>query len=135
MGRPSRYPPPFRAQAVAHVARIRPQHRSAWHAITTVAAALDLSAETLRGWVRQAEAAGVREQRKRRQEQDELRRLHQENTRLRQTLLFLQGTAVTPAPSVAVQRATEQTRPGPRTAAPSQETRTNPLGPASATID
>lgn len=57
MGRPSRYPPPLRAQAVAQAARIRPQHRSTWQAITTVAAAFGMSAETLRGWVREAEIA------------------------------------------------------------------------------
>ncbi|ABW10799.1 transposase IS3/IS911 family protein [Parafrankia sp. EAN1pec] len=97
MGRPTRYPPPFRAQAVAHVARIRPEHRSTWQAIKTVAAALGVSTETLRGWVRQAEIADGHGQHLRHQQQAELQRLHQENTRLRQTLGRLRGTGDPPA--------------------------------------
>ncbi|MCK9905019.1 hypothetical protein MXD63_33975 [Frankia sp. Cpl3] len=95
MGRPSRYPPPLRAQA----ARIRPQHRSTWQAITTVAAAFGMSAETLRGWVREAEIASDLDRQLRREQQAELRRLNQEVTRLRQTLRRIQDTRPTPATS------------------------------------
>ncbi|WP_372517821.1 transposase, partial [Frankia tisae] len=56
--RPTRYPPRFRAHAVASVALARPRHSSTWAAIKAVAASLAISTETLRTWVRQAESSG-----------------------------------------------------------------------------
>ncbi|WP_084011162.1 transposase [Pseudofrankia sp. DC12] len=50
-----RHPPSFRAAAVARVLRIRASHTSESAAVRAVAAGLGINAETLRGWVRQAE--------------------------------------------------------------------------------
>ncbi|ADP82460.1 transposase [Pseudofrankia inefficax] len=50
-----RHPPSFRAAAVARVLRLRPSHASESAAVRAVAAGLGINAETLRGWVRQAE--------------------------------------------------------------------------------
>lgn len=126
MGRPSRYPPPLRAQAVAEVARIRPQHRSTWQAITTVAEAFGMSAETLRGWVREAEIAGDRDRHLRREQQAELRRLNQEVTRLRQTLRRLQDTRPRPATSDPRQGATRGADSVSASISPSRRTTTRP---------
>lgn len=110
MGRPTRYPPPFRAQAVAHVARIRPQYPSTWQAIKAVAAALGMGTDTLRRWVRQAETATGYDQRQRRQQQAELQRLYQENARLHRALLRRGDTAPTPRPSTSCRPTTETAR-------------------------
>ncbi|OAA21586.1 Transposase [Frankia sp. EI5c] len=86
MGRPTRYPPQIRALAVARVARIRSNQRSDWQAIKIVAAEVGVSAETLRSWVRQSEAARSQDHRRDLADLAELRRLREENARLRQAL-------------------------------------------------
>ena len=56
------YPPELRERAVLMVAEVRPSYRSQWAAIVAVQEKLGIgTAETLRGWVRQAEVdAGSR---------------------------------------------------------------------------
>lgn len=56
------YPPELRERAVRMVAEVRPSYRSQWAAIVAVQEKLGIgTAETLRGWVRQAEVdAGSR---------------------------------------------------------------------------
>ncbi|MEX5634448.1 transposase [Parafrankia sp. FMc2] len=86
MGRPTRCSPQIRALAVARVARIRPDQRSGWQTMKIVAAELGVSAETLRGWVRQAEMARSQDHRWDHADLTELRRLREENARLWQVL-------------------------------------------------
>jgi len=76
MGRPSKYPPEYKARAVELVLETgRP--------IATVAAELGLGSETLRKWVRQADAGLVEAPTS--AERDELRRLRRENAELKRT--------------------------------------------------
>jgi transposase len=59
VGRGTNYPPELRERAIRVVAEVRPEYPSDWPAIKAVAAKLGIgSAETLRKWVRQAEADG-----------------------------------------------------------------------------
>ncbi|EFC84156.1 transposase [Parafrankia sp. EUN1f] len=97
MSRPTRYSPPFRARAVAQVAQVRSRHRSEWSAIESVADALGISREALRGWIRQAEAEAEPEVERRRpstsdRQQAEIRRLSEDNARLRAVLRALRAS-------------------------------------------
>ncbi|WP_054567562.1 transposase [Frankia sp. R43] len=95
MSRPTRYSPPFRARAVAQVAQVRSQHRSEWSAIESVADALGISREALRGWIRQAEAEPEVERRRPStsdRQQAEIRRLSEDNARLRAVLRALRAS-------------------------------------------
>ena len=55
MGRPSKYPPEVRERAVRLVFEQQAQHESQWAAISSIAAKMGCTPETLRKWVRQAE--------------------------------------------------------------------------------
>jgi transposase len=78
MGRPSKYPPEYEARAVELVLETgRP--------IATVATELGLGNETLRKWVRQAEADAGLVDVPTSAERDELRRLRRENAELKRT--------------------------------------------------
>lgn len=56
-----RYSPEVRERAVRLVLEHQGQHESQWAAISSVAGKIGCTAETLRGWVRQAERdSGVR---------------------------------------------------------------------------
>lgn len=136
MIRPTRYPPPFRARAIAYVAHIRDDHRSTWQAIKTVSAALGVSTETLRRWVRHADTATDRQGQTHRQHAD-LRYLQEQNTRLRRELHRLRTTGTSPAPHLAADPTTQVTsapapttspqptgahRPGPAATIPEQQT-------------
>ncbi|MBE3200770.1 transposase [Frankia sp. CH37] len=95
MSRPTRYSPPFRARAVAQVAQVRSRHRSEWSAIESVADALGISREALRGWIRQAEAEPEVERRRPStsdRQQAEIRRLTADNARLRTVLRVLRAS-------------------------------------------
>ncbi|KJE19541.1 Transposase [Frankia torreyi] len=90
MSRPTRYPPRFRAHAVAAVALARARHPSEWAAIQAVAANLTISAETLRTWVRQATSPdSAPDPADASRHQAEIRRLNRENARLRHALDLL----------------------------------------------
>ena len=61
MSRQTRYSPEVRARAVRMVLEHRGEHASEWAAISSIASKIGCTAETLRGWVRQAERdRGVR---------------------------------------------------------------------------
>jgi transposase len=61
MSRRSSCPQELRERAVRMVAEIRPNYETEWAAIGAVAAKLGIgSSETVRKWVRQAEASGGR---------------------------------------------------------------------------
>jgi transposase len=61
MGRPSKYAPEVRERAIRMVQEHRPEYPSQWAAITSIAAKLGCTTETLRRWVQQAERdAGAR---------------------------------------------------------------------------
>jgi transposase len=55
MTRPSRYPQELRERAVRMVFEHQDEHSSQWAAITSIAAKVGVSSETLRKWVRGAE--------------------------------------------------------------------------------
>jgi len=54
MGRPSRYAPEVKERAIRMVREHRPEYPSQWAAITSIAAKLGCTSETLRRWVLQA---------------------------------------------------------------------------------
>ena len=56
MGRKSKYPPEVRERAVRLVFEQQGSHDSQWAAIGSIASKMGCSPETLRNWVRQAEA-------------------------------------------------------------------------------
>ena len=58
MARPGRFSPEVRERAVRMVGEHAAAHPSQWATITSIAAKLGCSAETLRSWVRQAEIDG-----------------------------------------------------------------------------
>ncbi|MCU1679709.1 MAG: family transposase, partial [Amycolatopsis sp.] len=61
MAKSSRHPRELRERAVALVFEQVEQYSSQWDAIKSISAKVDVSAESLRRWVRQAEVdAGVR---------------------------------------------------------------------------
>ncbi|MET4702356.1 transposase [Constrictibacter sp. MBR-5] len=61
MSRETRYSLELRARAVRMVFEHRGEHVSEWAAISSIASKIGCTAETLRGWVRQAERdQGVR---------------------------------------------------------------------------
>jgi hypothetical protein len=55
MGRPSKYAPEVKERAIRRVREHRPEYPSQWAAITSIAAKLGCTTETLRRWVQQAE--------------------------------------------------------------------------------
>ena len=55
MGRPSKYSPEVQERAIRMVREHRAEYPSQWAAITSIAAKLGCTTETLRRWVRQAE--------------------------------------------------------------------------------
>jgi len=55
MGRPSKYPAEVRERAVRLVFEQQPAHGSEWAAISSIAAKMGCTAETLRKWVRQSQ--------------------------------------------------------------------------------
>ena len=81
--RQKRYPPEVRERAVRLVLESQGGHESQWAAINSIAGKIGCTAETLRGWVRQAERdlgtrAGLPSA-----ERDRLKQLERENLELR----------------------------------------------------
>ena len=93
MSRPSRYSADFRARAVRLVAEARPEHATEWAAITSVAAKLGVSTETVRKWVRRAEVDGGQRPGATSEESAELRRLRRENAELRRANEILKSAS------------------------------------------
>jgi len=79
-----KYTPEVRERAVRMVFEHEGEHASQWAAISSIAAKIGCTPETLRGWVRQAE----RDQGKRpgptTEEQERIKALERENRELRQ---------------------------------------------------
>ena len=88
MGRPSKYPVEVRERAVRLA-------RESERGVTPVARALGLNPETLRGWVRQAEADdGSRRDLLSVREREELAALRRENRDLRRSNEILKAASV-----------------------------------------
>ncbi len=83
MPRRSRYSPEVRERAVRLVFEHEGEHGSQWAAISSVAAKLGCTAETLRRWVRQAERDAGRRPGLTTDEQQRLKELERENRELR----------------------------------------------------
>ena len=80
----TRYSPEVRARAVRMVLDHRADYASQWAAISSIAAKIGCTAETLRRWVRQSERdAGLRDG-VTTEERDRIRALERENRELRQ---------------------------------------------------
>lgn len=89
-----RYPLELRERAVRMVADSRPDHGSEWEAMTSVASKLGVgSAETIRHWVRAAEAAGNPKAVAAAEECAEVRRLRTEVRELRGANEILKAAA------------------------------------------
>ena len=106
MARPSKYSADFRARAVRLVSDARPDHETEWAAMTSVAAKLGVSAETVRKWVRRSEVDAGQRPGVTAEESAELKRLRRENTELRRANEILKAASAF--------FAAELDRPGPR---------------------
>ena len=83
MARPNRYSPEVRERAVRMVREHGTEYASQWAAIESIAAKLGCTAETLRGWVRQAERDAGQRPGLTTSEREELKRLQRENFELK----------------------------------------------------
>ena len=83
MERRGRYPAEVRERGVRLVLEEQGSHASQWAAITSIAAKLGCTAETLRHWVRQAERDAGRRPGPTSSERERLKELERENRELR----------------------------------------------------
>ena len=83
MGKRSRFSPEVRERAVRLVMESTESHESQWAAITSVAAKIGCTAETLRKWVRQAERDAGKRPGLTTDEQKRLKELERENRELK----------------------------------------------------
>jgi transposase len=83
MGRPSRYSPEVKERAVRMVLEHEGQYDSEWAAMRSIAEKIGCTAETLRGWVRQAERDQGRRPGLTTAERERLKELERENRELR----------------------------------------------------
>lgn len=82
--RQRRFSPEVRERAVRLVQQHQGDHASQWAAISSVAAKIGCTAETLRGWLRQAERNSGQRAGMTSDDRDRLRALERENRELRQ---------------------------------------------------
>jgi transposase len=75
------------------VAAARPEHQTEWAAMTSVAAKLGVSAETVRKWVRRAEVDAGARPGVTSEESAELKRLRRENAELRRANEILKSAS------------------------------------------
>jgi transposase-like protein len=83
MSTSKRYSPEVRERAVRLVFEQEGQHESQWAAIGSIAAKIGCTAETLRGWVRQAERDQGRRAGLTSNDRDRLKELERENRELK----------------------------------------------------
>ncbi len=93
MSHRSRFSPEQRARAVRLVAEARPNYPSEWSAISSVAAKLGASAETVRKWIRQAEVDDGSGPGLTTEESAEIKRLRREVAELRRANQILKAAA------------------------------------------
>ena len=84
MGRKSKFSAEVRERAVRMVIEHRDEYDSEWEAISSIAAKIGCSSETLRKWTRQAEVDGGSRDGVTTAERERLKELERENRRLRQ---------------------------------------------------
>ncbi len=82
--RQRRFSPEVRERAVRLVRQHQGEHASQWAAISSIAAKIGCTAETLRGWMRQAERDGGQRAGATSEERDRIKALERENRELRQ---------------------------------------------------
>ncbi len=93
MGKVTRYPTEVRERAVRLVIEHRDQYETKWAAITSVAEKFGCSAETLRGWVRQAEVDGGMRAGTTTAEAERINELERENKELRRANEILKAAS------------------------------------------
>jgi transposase len=89
MTSPQRLSPEVRERAVRMVFEHREPYESQWAAITSIAEKIGCAAETLRGWVRQAERDAGKRPGLTTDERTRLKQLERENFELRRANEFL----------------------------------------------
>lgn len=93
MGKVTRYPTEVRERAVRLVIEHRNEYATKWAAITSVAEKFGCSAETLRGWVRQAEVDGGMAPGTTSAEAQRIKELERENKELRRANEILKAAS------------------------------------------
>lgn len=88
-----KYSPETRRRAVELVFETEKDHESQWAAICSVAAKVNVTSETLRKWVRQAEVDTGRRTGRSSEESEELKRLRRENAELRRANEILKAAS------------------------------------------
>jgi transposase len=93
MGRRPPYPREVRERAVRMVFEHRHEYDSQWAAITSIAEKFGMTAETLRGWVRQAEVDTGHRPGTTTAEAERIRELERENRELRRANEILKAAS------------------------------------------
>jgi transposase len=93
MGKVTRYPVEVRERAVRLVLEHRDEYETKWAAITSIAEKFGCSAETLRGWVRQAEVDGGARPGTSTAEAERIKELERENKELRRANEILKAAS------------------------------------------
>jgi transposase len=93
MGKVTRYPVEVRERAVRLVLEHRDEYETKWAAITSISEKFGCSAETLRGWVRQAEVDGGARPGTSTAEAERIKELERENKELRRANEILKAAS------------------------------------------
>jgi transposase len=93
MGRRPPYPPEVREWATRMVFEHRSEYESQWAVITSIAGKFGMTAETLRGWVRQAEVDAGKRLGTTTAEAERIKELERENRELRRANEILKAAS------------------------------------------